>query len=354
VQHNSINEQSGSFNLSLVDKVKIESLGLHSDLLEFLENNDSFIKRLTGELPFVQSSPSNTLDKLSPEYQCKDLGYRNAKEQRLIQEYHEMASANFTYRNHSLDFDPIAAVHRQARFAEKMSQFNWLQSPTVTSTLRHAVDRYGKFFFLIANFPGMMVPTLDVDLVWHTHQLSPARYMVFSKATANGRFVDHNDRVEEEELHTGFQKVQDLYREKFADDYLLCHSWYCEAGRLDPDIALSDGDCDTLELLIERERARRRTLGLPVMMEFAECKCVSWQASKERGSSSRSPKPHASNCNSNCRGDCSDCTDSISPRPQPSHCSKGGDGCASSCKNNCKSSCRSSCSSFCYGSCGGG
>jgi hypothetical protein len=46
----------------------------------------------------------------------------------------------------------------------------------------------------------MMVPTLDVDLVWHTHQLSPVRYMIFSKATANGRFVDHNDRVEKEDL----------------------------------------------------------------------------------------------------------------------------------------------------------
>jgi hypothetical protein len=329
VQHNSVDKQSGSFNLSPVDKAKAESLGLHSDLLEFLETDK--------ELLFVQSNPSDaqfiSLDKLSLELQCQDFGYQNAKEQRLIQEYREMASANFTYRNHSLDFDLVAAVHRQARFAEKMSQFNWLQSPTVASTLRYAIDRYGKFFFLIANFPGMTVPTLDVDLVWHTHQLSPARYMAFSKATANGRFIDHNDRVKEEELHTGFQQVQDLYREQFAEDYLLCHSWYCEAGRFDPNIALSNGDYAMLELLIERERERRGTLGLPVMMELAECECVCWQASNESGGRNRSP------------------------RPQASHCSRGGKGCSSGCNSkcsSCNSNCSSNCSGFCSGGCGGG
>lgn len=173
------------------------------------------MKQLTNEFLFVQSNPSDalfiSLDKLSLEFQCRDFGHQNAKEQLLIREYREMANANFTYRNHSLNFDPVAAVHRQAKFAEKIYQFNWLQSPTVASTLRHAIDRYGKFFFLIVNFPGMMVLTLDVDLIWHTHQLSPARYMTFSRATANGRFVDHNDKVGGEDLETRFQQVQDMY-----------------------------------------------------------------------------------------------------------------------------------------------
>jgi hypothetical protein len=320
VQHDSVDEQSGSFNLSPVDKAKAESLDLHSDLLEFLENDKVTLELLANELVFVQSKPNDAqpigLDKLSLELQCQDFGQQNAKEQRLMQEYREMASANFTYRSYSLDFNPVAAVHRQTAFAEKMSHFNWLQSPTVASTLRYAINRYGRFFFLIANYPGMMVPTLDVDLVWHTHQLSPVRYMAFSKAMANGRFVDHNDRVEKEDLQIGFQEVQKLYREQFSDDYLLCHSWYCEAGRLDPDVALSKSDFAMLDLLIERARERRRTLSLPVMMELAECECVCWQSS---------PSDYNSQYNSyisKCSKKCS---------------SSGGGGSCNTCSNNCSS-----------------
>jgi hypothetical protein len=65
VQHDFVDEQPGSFNLSSVDKAKAESLDLHSDLLEFLGN-----------------------DKVT------------------------------------LDFDPVATVHRQTPFAKQMSQFN--------------------------------------------------------------------------------------------------------------------------------------------------------------------------------------------------------------------------------------
>ena len=159
MQHDSVDEQSGSFNLSPVDKAKAESLDLHSDLLEFLENDKVTLELLANELVFVQSKPNDAqpigLDKLSLELQCQDFGQQNAKEQRLMQEYREMASANFTYRNYSLDFDPVAAVHRQTTFAEKMSQFNWLQSPTVASNspLRHQ--------------PLWKVLLLDRELSWH-------------------------------------------------------------------------------------------------------------------------------------------------------------------------------------------
>jgi hypothetical protein len=102
----------GSFNLSPVDKAKAESLDLHSDLLEFLENDKVTLELLANELVFVQSKPNDAqpigLDKLSLELQCQDFGQQNAKEQRLMQEYREMASADFTYRNYSLDFDPVA------------------------------------------------------------------------------------------------------------------------------------------------------------------------------------------------------------------------------------------------------
>ncbi|KAF8582970.1 hypothetical protein K439DRAFT_1285906, partial [Ramaria rubella] len=41
-----------------------------------------------------------------------------------------------------------------------------------------------------------LVPTLDIDLGWHTHQLSGARYMSDTVRHV-GRYVDHDDKIEE-------------------------------------------------------------------------------------------------------------------------------------------------------------
>jgi len=106
-----------------------------------------------------------------------------------------MSATDFTYAKYGLDFDLPSAIHRRAGFAFKMSQFGWLYSPFFDSTLRRAQGRYRNFFSLLALEPGdqKMVPTVDIDLVWHTHQLSPTRYARFSKAETHGRFISPGD-----------------------------------------------------------------------------------------------------------------------------------------------------------------
>ena len=42
----------------------------------------------------------------------------------------------------------------------------------------------------------MAVPTLDVDLAWHTRQLSPYNYMMYTVKMTK-QFVDHDDKVAE-------------------------------------------------------------------------------------------------------------------------------------------------------------
>ena len=160
---------SEAFRLSPADVTNIDSLGLHVDLLAFLESKNSIGVGIKEPL----SAQSKPLD-------------GDMKLQTLVQGFQDLSVANFTYAENGIDFDPTAAVNRQACFARKMSQFGWLYSPSLGAILQRAAMRYRNFFLLVAELPGPVVPDLDVDLVWHTHQLSPARYASFSRAVAQG------------------------------------------------------------------------------------------------------------------------------------------------------------------------
>lgn len=91
-----------------------------------------------------------------------------------------------------------------------MKDLKWtLPDFQVDTYLKHALARYhayvmiflnreflteprGEFSFLdlMATHPGtMLVPTLDIDLVWHTHQLTYANYQG-DCVNYVGRFVD--------------------------------------------------------------------------------------------------------------------------------------------------------------------
>ncbi|KAI5803578.1 hypothetical protein DFH27DRAFT_52645 [Peziza echinospora] len=114
------------------------------------------------------------------------------------------------------------AIHRQDLFTHKMSQNQlWIRSPAVKSTLSNAIDRYRIFFGLIAETRGkMFVPTLDVDLVWHTMQMWPRSYWEYSvhRTVREGdggvaRYVDHNDRLEEGVLGDGFAETKRAWEE---------------------------------------------------------------------------------------------------------------------------------------------
>ncbi|KAK3293783.1 uncharacterized protein B0H64DRAFT_461984, partial [Chaetomium fimeti] len=64
-----------------------------------------------------------------------------------------------------------------------------------TVQLQAYQDRYLKFLGLIKDNPkAVFVPTLDIDLIWHTHQLSPAAYDAYCRAHV-GRPVNHDDTI---------------------------------------------------------------------------------------------------------------------------------------------------------------
>lgn len=60
-------------------------------------------------------------------------------------------------------------------FIEKMVNFGWTEFERFDEdhdTLTRAVVRYHGFLDIMSAKPGAtIVPTLDIDLAWHTHQL---------------------------------------------------------------------------------------------------------------------------------------------------------------------------------------
>ena len=139
----------------------------------------------------------------------------------------------------------VNAVQRQAFFVDKMEKQLWIHSPALRGTICRAVSRYDNFLRLFRLYPNtMLVPTLDIDLVWHTHQCSPYHYETSTKRMA-GRVIDHNDQIEKPFLATGLTRTKDLYRIRYAEDYDVCKCWDCEEllsniSALDPDTTIDE------------------------------------------------------------------------------------------------------------------
>jgi hypothetical protein len=124
--------------------------------------------------------------------------------------------------------DLCAAVMRQGIFVEKMYKLDWLHSPSARDTMDRLRLKYNRFVEIMAANPdNVAVPTLDVDLAWHTHQLSPSAYYQFM-TSRTARFIDHDDKIEEQALNKHFEWTSKEYQERYGEVYSECTCWYCE------------------------------------------------------------------------------------------------------------------------------
>ena len=136
------------------------------------------------------------------------------------------------YWNNSSPFalDLVGAVIRQGAFVEKMHNIDWLHSPALPSTMRRLLLKYSRFVQIMADKYHMAVPTLDVDLAWHTHQLNPTQYFDYVVKYTK-QFIDHDDKVAESVLNDAFEWTSKTYQRLYKEQYSECQCWYCEAVR---------------------------------------------------------------------------------------------------------------------------
>ena len=88
-----------------------------------------------------------------------------------------------------------------------------------------AVKRYCQFLKLRLDNPGVfLVPCYDIDIVWHTHQVSPHLYQQHTQQLFGCVFHHDdsvNDRSEGSKLNNATEVTASLWKETFGEDFRM-------------------------------------------------------------------------------------------------------------------------------------
>ncbi|KDQ09178.1 hypothetical protein BOTBODRAFT_179194 [Botryobasidium botryosum FD-172 SS1] len=130
------------------------------------------------------------------------------------------------YRGHyTPSIELTGAIIRQRSFIQKMVDLGWTHPHRFGNNraiLVRCVARYHAFLDLMASESAtFFVPTLDIDLSWHTHQLKAMSYRDQTYQLLK-RILNHDDRVEEERLSNSFDRTARAWKRRFGVPYSFC------------------------------------------------------------------------------------------------------------------------------------
>ena len=142
--------------------------------------------------------------------------------------------------------DLVGCILRQEIFWEKINQIDWLHSPLIYESLKESLIRYKRFYLMLTTTTTttttnnnnkyskeiLLVPTLDIDLIWHTHQLSMYGYFHDCLTSSCHYVIDHNDKIDNNKLNDGFSFTSKKYKYLFKDNYSICYCQYCTNYRI--------------------------------------------------------------------------------------------------------------------------
>ncbi|QRV82552.1 ATP-dependent RNA helicase DOB1 [Ceratobasidium sp. AG-Ba] len=127
--------------------------------------------------------------------------------------------------NYPFSIELCGAILRQGSFIDKMVDLGWTKASTFdnnSTPLVRCVSRYHAWLNIMSQFPSrMLVPTLVCDLAWHTHQL---KHEAYRSQTLDiiGRFVDHDDKVEENTLSDAYDQTAKFWEQSYGVPYHVC------------------------------------------------------------------------------------------------------------------------------------
>jgi len=127
-------------------------------------------------------------------------------------------------------FDLGEAVLRQSRFIREMHLIKWCGNPRTfdedEGPLLNAIVRYHHF---LALDPVSMVASLDIDLVFHTHQIQGSQ---FSKDSVRilARLLHHDDSFEESVIVGDFNYTTKIWKATYGSNYMPATLNDCEHG----------------------------------------------------------------------------------------------------------------------------
>ncbi|KAG8820781.1 hypothetical protein FRC17_010054 [Serendipita sp. 399] len=123
--------------------------------------------------------------------------------------------------------DLVGAVLRQGSFIEKMVGLDWTRPGRFVlagdaAPLVRSIARYHAFLDLMASNPALfLVPTLDIDLAWHTHQLKSPNYRADTLCYLE-RTPNHDDSIESSGITSGYDITAEAWKARFGVPYSVC------------------------------------------------------------------------------------------------------------------------------------
>lgn len=148
----------------------------------------------------------------------------------IFREYLEMNSISNTISSGLiLHIDLVDCVARHCVFIDKVDRMDWLNTLELRKSLELAFDRYLKFINMVPAVRSL-IPTLDIDLLWHTHQLNHRAYHHFCNANC-GKLVDHPDRIANFKFVPDFESFCSEWFKKHNQTYTLCLCDICSTSR---------------------------------------------------------------------------------------------------------------------------
>ncbi|BGP18703.1 hypothetical protein JCM10213v2_006769 [Rhodosporidiobolus nylandii] len=206
-----------------------EVLGLYKLCKDVRAVEGSSIKSMAGTVSCLMTQPANRHAQRRADFVCQKLKAALPTTATTsafdLGEKLNVANIMACYtRGEPFSLDLAMAVIRQCAFIEQMHSLGWLAPSRFAedeTILKRCVARYHAFMDLLSSTPSMFcVPTLDIDLAWHTHQLT-SRYRSDTLSYI-GRLVDHDDKVEENALSTAFDVTARAWQSRFGVPYSTC------------------------------------------------------------------------------------------------------------------------------------
>jgi hypothetical protein len=156
----------------------------------------------------------------SREFTMSTLNSKSRKTKNNILTRLRNAYNGILWRDFSIDL--VAACLRQREYIHRV--MHECQGIDTSIELSNAISRYRKFLHLMKKKDSMnrkqypFVPTLDIDLAWHTHQLFPQAYRSWCAENV-GRSINHDDTVGKERIDDGLRLTSLAWLEEFGEAY---------------------------------------------------------------------------------------------------------------------------------------
>jgi|GEM_PF-1309908 len=189
---NNANVDKTDFRQAIVDVPRFSG---HSDLPAYIEQRGASIEMSHDSR---QTAP---LDK------------KNSSRARKVL---SQADESFLRRLQAIDFGPIAF---------KLMNLDEGTGLTLEQTI-HGIELYRKFLFLTYCYPErQIVPSREIDRVWHVHILDTAKYredcnMLFGHFTEHWPYAVMGDAADLQAQQTAFAETQKLFEQHFGSEAL--------------------------------------------------------------------------------------------------------------------------------------